>query len=394
MFNSSINSKYTICFYNLNSYEFSILSKSFSKDYFNVINLGNDTNNIGIINNLYLLDKPDVFICDASSNLSNDIKKLLYDSCCYLVNVSIDNLTNINGNFFTLSDEIISIIYKKNGNWVKEEITKNDFATNKIIEICQLANISKIQKVVVKETNQIINEDKLKMEDDFKKIVTRNYLFKIALILNNFISFKDHYTAEHCKRVALYSEALAIEVGLNDESIIDIVLAAYLHDIGKIALPDAVITKPSGLTDFEFNLMKKHVELGASILPNDLFLNIKAAVRGHHEKYDGTGYPDNLENDNISIYAQILAIADSFDAMTSQRSYNKVKSVYEAFEDLLSHTISKENGGMGVHYNLYLIKKFITIISNSHTIMQNLDEQYKDAQRRYNKYKVKRQGEI
>ena len=182
--------------------------------------------------------------------------------------------------------------------------------------------------------------------DDSNVLVTREYLFKIALILNDFISFKDHYTADHCKRVAVYSEALAIEIGLSSEEIEDIILSAYLHDIGKVALPDAVITKPSGLNDFEFGLMKKHVDLGASILPDNLYLNIKAAIRGHHEKYDGTGYPDNLEGNNITLYAQILAIADSFDAMTSQRSYNRVKSANEAFEDLILHTIPKEQNGM------------------------------------------------
>lgn len=386
----SINSKYTICFYNLDDYEFNVLSNAFSKDYFRIINLKDDINEIKIINKLYLLDKPDVFICDESVNLSSDVKKLLFESCCYLVKVSKYDLDNINGNYFTLSDELISITYKKNGNWINEEITKNNFAINKIIEICQIANISKIQKLVINGTNQIISRDKLEIEDDSKEMVTREYLFKIAIILNNFISYKDHYTAEHCKRVALYSEALAIEAGLNDESIEDIILAAYLHDIGKIALPDAVITKPSGLTDFEFNLMKKHVELGSSILPNNLFLNIKSAVRGHHEKFDGTGYPDNLSENNISIYAQILAIADSFDAMTSQRSYNKVKSTTEAFEDLISHTISKDKGGYGIHYNPSLIKSFIKIISNSQTVMNNLDRQYETAQRNYNKHMVKR----
>lgn len=227
-----------------------------------------------------------------------------------------------------------------------------------------------------------------------ENLVTREYLFKIALILNDFISFKDHYTADHCKRVALYSEALAIEIGLPSPDVEDIILAAYLHDIGKIALPDAIITKPSGLNDFEFDLMKKHVELGSSILPDNLFLNIRAAIRGHHEKYDGTGYPDNLAGDNIPLAAQILAIADSFDAMTSQRSYNKVKSAREALNDLFLNTISKDNGGYGVHYNPKLIKKFIKIISNSQTIMERLEEQQRDAERNYNKHvKIKRRNE-
>ena len=397
MFDDSTNSKYTICFQNLNSYEFNILNNAFPKDYFTIINLGKDINNIDVINKLYLLDKPDVFICDASIELPKSVKNILYESCCYLVNVSIYDLDNIKGNFFELSDETINITYKKNGIWISNNITKNAFAINKIIEICGLANIAKIQKLVTRGTNQIISNDKLEMElknNNSENLVTREYLFKIALILNDFISFKDHYTADHCKRVALYSEALAIEIGLPSPDVEDIILAAYLHDIGKIALPDAIITKPSGLNDFEFDLMKKHVELGSSILPDNLFLNIRAAIRGHHEKYDGTGYPDNLAGDNIPLAAQILAIADSFDAMTSQRSYNKVKSAREALNDLFLNTISKDNGGYGVHYNPKLIKKFIKIISNSQTIMERLEEQQRDAERNYNKHvKIKRRNE-
>lgn len=396
MFNDSANSKYTICFYNLNSDEYNILCNAFQSDYFAIINLGSDISNLEMINKLYLLDKPDVFICDAHTQLSKDVKKTLFDSCCYLVNVSLNDLDNINGNFFHLSEELISITCKKNGNWITDIINKKAFAINKIIEICQLANIFKIQKLVTKGTNEIISNDMLQMNlqhDDSNVLVTREYLFKIALILNDFISFKDHYTADHCKRVAIYSEALAMEIGLSLQEIEDIILSAYLHDIGKVALPDAVITKPSGLNDFEFGLMKKHVELGASILPDNLFLNIKAAIRGHHEKYDGTGYPDNLEGNNITLYAQILAIADSFDAMTSQRSYNRVKSANEAFEDLILHTIPKEQNGMGVHYNPSLIKSFIKVISGSKTIMDNLDEQQKIADRNYKKYmKVKKEN--
>ena len=396
MFNDSANSKYTICFYNLNSEEYILLCNAFPSEYFTIINLGNDISNLKLINKLYLLDKPDVFICDAFSQLSKDVKKTLFDSCCYLVNVSLNDLDNKNGNFFHLSEELINITCKKNGNWVTNIITKSTFAINKIIEICQLANISKIQKLVTKGTNQIISDDMLEMNlqhGDSNVLVTREYLFKIALILNDFISFKDHYTADHCKRVAVYSEALAMEIGLNLEEIEDIILAAYLHDIGKVALPDAVITKPSGLNDFELELMKKHVELGASILPDNLFLNIKVAIRGHHEKYDGTGYPDNLEGNNIALYAQILAIADSFDAMTSQRSYNRVKSANEAFEDLILHTIPKKQNGIGVHYNPILIKSFIKVISSSKTIMDNLEEQKQIADRNYQKYmKIKKEN--
>ena len=192
---------------------------------------------------------------------------------------------------------------------------------------------------------------------------------------------------------------------MNENQIEDLILVASLHDIGKIALPDAVITKTGKLNDLEFNLMKKHVELGTLLLPNNALGYLKDSIRAHHEKYDGTGYPDGLKGNEIPFYAQILAIADSFDAMTSQRSYNKVKSAEAAFTDLLRNSkpygekidgiieeekvtvksnneidveiIEKKKKDLicfGIHYNPELVNKFIEVIRGSKTIMSNLNE--------------------
>ena len=119
--------------------------------------------------------------------------------------------------------------------------------------------------------------------------------------------------------------------------------------------------------------MKKHVELGALLLPGDQLGYLNSIVRAHHEKYDGSGYPDGLKENDIPLFAQILAIADSFDAMTSQRSYNQVKSAEEAFEDLKMHTKPYGvDGGLGLFYNPVLVDKFIKVIKNSKTTMDNL----------------------
>ena len=266
------------------------------------------------------------------------------------------------------------------------------YSINKIIEKCQMANIGKVQNLVKKEdqeTSKTINvEEELKSGKTFSEVTT-DYLFKLADHLNTFITFKDFYTSGHCKRVAAYAEALGHYLKLSNKEIEEFILAANLHDIGKIALPDAIINKTGKLDDLEYKLMQSHVKLGASILPDDKFSDLKDIVKAHHERYDGTGYPDGLKGNEIPFFAQILAIADSFDAMTSQRSYNKVKSAEEAFLDLQLHTKPYGvDGGLGVFYNPELVPKFIEVISNSNTIMTQLAEEKAMADLRYD-YKEK-----
>ena len=370
------NNKYTIWLYNLNSREYNLLIKEFPKEHFEVIDIMNDYTKFETLQKQKLLDKPDIVICDMNTEITNELRNILYKSCCGLAKVTTKSIDDPFASIFQLNDEKIEIMVKKNKIYMKQLITKKDFSIQKIIDLCQLSNIGKLQKLMKIEADNIIKTIDLNQELNSRKsisYVSREYLFKLAHTLNEIISLKDNYTAGHCQRVAIYSEALGHALNLSNSQIEDLILAAYLHDIGKIGLPDAVITKTSKLNDLEFNLMKKHVELGSSILPTEQLGYLKEAVRGHHEKYDGTGYPDGLKGENISLFAQILAIADSFDAMTSQRSYNKVKSAEEAFDDLIRHTKPKDiEGGLGMFYNPILVDKFVETISNSKTIMENL----------------------
>ena len=398
------NSKYIVWLYDINSKEYSIIKKYLPEEHFKVLDIANDYTKFFELKNKHILEKPDVVICDIESKIDSKIIEALYNAHCGLAKISTKKIDIPLGNNFELSDDEIEI--EKNKKITK--MTKSELSINRIIDMCQMSNIGKLQKITnlqAAETYNNININKQLEKGNSLENISKEYLFKLANTLNNFIEFKDNYTAGHCERVATYSEALGIALGMNENQIEDLILAANLHDIGKIALPDAVITKTGKLNDLEFNLMKKHVELGTLLLPNNALGYLKDSIRAHHEKYDGTGYPDGLKGNEIPFYAQILAIADSFDAMTSQRSYNKVKSAEAAFTDLLRNSkpygekidgiieeekvtvksnneidveiIEKKKKDLicfGIHYNPELVNKFIEVIRGSKTIMSNLNE--------------------
>jgi HD-GYP domain-containing protein (c-di-GMP phosphodiesterase class II) len=142
------------------------------------------------------------------------------------------------------------------------------------------------------------------------------------------IDAKDEYTGGHSDRVGHYAKLLAMEVaddyGLSKQDISSISYIGRMHDIGKIGVPDSVLNKNGRLTDEEFELMKKHTIIGYDILKNiDYIPNLREGVRSHHERWDGRGYPDGLKGEQIPLFARILCIADSYDAMTTDRVYRK-----------------------------------------------------------------------
>ena len=138
----------------------------------------------------------------------------------------------------------------------------------------------------------------------------------------NTIDAKDEYTTGHSKRVSDYSGSIAAELGYSEKEIADLKFIALLHDIGKIGVPDSVLNKPGKLTADEYQLMKNHTVIGADILKDiGMIPGIDVGAKYHHERYDGKGYPDGLEGDEIPEIARIIAVADAYDAMTSTRIY-------------------------------------------------------------------------
>jgi diguanylate cyclase (GGDEF)-like protein len=172
------------------------------------------------------------------------------------------------------------------------------------------------------------------------------------------VDTKDRYTKRHSEDVARYAVFLAQRIGLDEETQRTIQLAGLLHDIGKIGIPDVVLRKPSRLTEGEFDMFKQHVALGDAIVrdvPNVEL--VRAGIRHHHERWDGDGYLDRLEGDEIPLIGRILAIADAFSAMTTTRPYRKALSLTEALKRL--------GDAAGTQLQEELVTEFVTGIETA-----------------------------
>lgn len=184
----------------------------------------------------------------------------------------------------------------------------------------------------------------------------RNLYLSTIQALNKTIEAKDPYTSGHASRVETYAVKLAETYGLSYERIQDIKTASILHDIGKIGVNDYILNKSTKLTQPEFQEIMKHPSIGADIINKvDFLKNIPQIVKYHHERYDGLGYPEGIAGDKIPIEASILAIADSYDAMTSDRPYRKALSKEEALEEI------KVNAGTQFHPTL--AQAFVAMLS-------------------------------
>ena len=156
-----------------------------------------------------------------------------------------------------------------------------------------------------------------------------------VLALTEVLDIRDAGTSAHSQTVGRYAETIAHGLGLSEELVERVKLAGILHDVGKIAVPDAVLRKPGPLDDDEFAQMKKHPEVGALIVDGAEMKDVASWVIAHHERPDGRGYPHGLIGDEIPLEARILAVADAYEAMTVDRVYRKALSVEKAREELI-----------------------------------------------------------
>lgn len=175
------------------------------------------------------------------------------------------------------------------------------------------------------------------------------------------IEQKDHITSNHCCKTSNYALQLGSVVGLNEDDLSLLEISAALHDVGKINVPDVILMKPSSLTPDEYDIIKNHSVWGAEII-EQFFTEENAAllaetIRHHHERYDGEGYPDGLKGDDIPFFSQIIAVADAYDAMTSDRNYRK------AMEKEIAVDILKKESGKQFHP--YLVTLFAGLIMQS-----------------------------
>ena len=188
-----------------------------------------------------------------------------------------------------------------------------------------------------------------------EQIVSQNHLMELANSLAGAIDAKDPYTKGHSTSVSRYSEALARAINLPEDEVQRIKLGALLHDVGKIGIPESVLKKPGKLEGNEWEIMKQHPVIGAEkvLAPNDALRDLIPIVKYHHEHIDGSGYPENLKGENIPLAARIVAVADTFHALISDRPYRKGMSVEKACEIL--------KDGAGKLWDSDLVRQFITI---------------------------------
>jgi len=219
--------------------------------------------------------------------------------------------------------------------------------TNKIIRwrdgrdvrfeyMCEMSKYKQVQTELLMEKEAIKSlEAKLKKTNEKLQILSQSTITALSELLEQ----KDSYTASHQTNVANLSCAIAKEMKLPEEQIKGIKVAALLHDIGKIAIPLDILNKPRNLTDNEFNLIKEHVQNGFEVIKTlEFSWPIAKIILQHHERMNGSGYPNGLRNNEILIEAKILAVADTIDAMSSHRPYRPARGLGEAMAEVLKHS--------------------------------------------------------
>jgi putative two-component system response regulator len=216
----------------------------------------------------------------------------------------------------------------------------------RVNRILELSHLQKDLATEVKKQTSISEERREKVE---------RLSLQAMQTLAAAIDAKDKYTRGHSLRVAEYSKMLATRMGKSEKEQEDIYYIGLLHDVGKIGIPDEIINKTSRLTDEEFDTIKTHPVIGTTILKNISEIpNVAVGARWHHERYNGTGYPDRLAGTDIPEVARIIGVADAYDAMTSNRSYRKGLT-----QDIVRSEIEK---GKGTQFDPEIAEYMLQII--------------------------------
>jgi putative nucleotidyltransferase with HDIG domain len=203
-----------------------------------------------------------------------------------------------------------------------------------------------------------------KMNENLEK----SYMDSIE-ILRHTVEAKDPYTRGHSDRVSEYAVLLGKKLKLPNEDIEKLKIGGLFHDIGKIGIPDSILLKESKLTDEEYLKIKEHPVIGYNILENaDMFKNILDIIKYHHERFDGNGYPEKLAGTNIPYLARITSIVDSFDAMTSRRSYRDSLPMDVVKSEILQNFGSQFDPEIGI--------VFLDILDNDFNSIKQIQEKY------------------
>ena len=210
-----------------------------------------------------------------------------------------------------------------------------------------------------------INNELQNKNDELEKA----YLDTIG-ILRQTVEAKDPYTRGHSDRVSEYSVLIGKELNLDDTTLHTLKIGGLFHDIGKIGIPDSILLKESKLNDEEYSQIKNHPMIGVHMLGDaKIFEDIIPIVKHHHERFDGRGYPCQLSGENIPYIARIAAVADTFDAMTSKRSYRDALPL-----EVVRAEIEKCSG---TQFDPQIANVFLNILDNNYDLIKEIQEKYK-----------------
>jgi putative nucleotidyltransferase with HDIG domain len=207
--------------------------------------------------------------------------------------------------------------------------------------------------------NQLIDQltsSNARLEDANERLRKVNLSFAAAMV--RALDARDAWTAGHSAAVAIYSRDIAREMGMDETDVQLVHLTGLVHDIGKIGVSAEVLQKTSALNDDEWAEMRRHSEIGANILVEvDDYVEVARIVRSHHERFDGAGYPDGLAREEIPLLARVIAVADSYNAMTSDRPYRRAMSPDVAIKQLVN--------GRGSQFQAELVDAFLRVLDRS-----------------------------
>lgn len=224
---------------------------------------------------------------------------------------------------------------------------------------------SGIKSIEQMNTIKTINEQL----HDKNEELERAYLDTIG-ILRQTVEAKDPYTRGHSDRVSEYSVLIGKKLGLDEKTLHILKIGGLFHDIGKIGIPDSILLKESKLSDEEYSQIKNHPMIGVHMLGDAaIFTDILPIVKHHHERYDGRGYPSQLVGEDIPYVARIAAVADTFDAMTSKRSYRDSLPI-----DVVRAEIERCSG---TQFDPDIAKVFLDIMDNDFDLIREIQEKYK-----------------
>lgn len=234
----------------------------------------------------------------------------------------------------------------------------NHMMTNETIQNIKVSVSSAyaVKSSSEEDLNLVLKKAEMRLSRE-KLIDTSSMLSRTIEIIMNSLYEKNSREMEHSKRVSYWCEKIAQRMNLDSHIVSKLRIAGLMHDIGKIGIPDSILDKPDRLTEEEFNLIRKHSEVGYRILSAaNEFSEIADYILAHHERWDGMGYPKGLKGSEIPIYARIISVADSFDAMTSDRAYRKAMSFQQAKQEIIKFS--------NIQFDPSVVKVFLEIIDS------------------------------